>query len=575
MWSLGIAAIALGFVKTGPVHLQIDRYFDFAKFGCLPGSRKIYLFLLSGPLLALVGILGVVALKHAPNNWDSMTYHLGRIVHWKQEQSVAAYATNITRQVQMQPLAEYMVAHLLLLTGSDHLANCVQWGAMLLSGMGVSLIAKQMGGNIWQQVGAAAVCWAIPMGVLQATSTQNDYVNAFWLVCFISIGISLLESQKKVWHFIPLGVGLGLALLTKATAYVYAFPFCMWFGFSILKKTPRRQLPLIALCILCPALLINSGHYLRNVDLYSSPLGPADEYANQAISIQGFSSNLIRNAAIHTSIPFLDTYNHFMAKGLEKLHSLTGLSPSDPRYTMAGGNPFSGESSLDEDYTGNPFHWALICLGLITGAFEFLFFGWDKKRAIFRWFNLSIWAGFGLLCLFVKWQPWISRLQLPLFVLWSPVISLALIRSKIRISVIIPFILIFMSFIWISYNPNRPAFFQSDQIDTPRTRQYFTKKPELFSLFTQIVDSIQKSGCHEVGLKVSEDAWEYPIWVMFADSRYPVTIQHIRVENPSKKLMPKNFKPCAIISNIPDVEFDIPDSIQNFGEYTLYLIPMP
>ena len=42
-----------------------------------------------------------------PNNWDSMTYHLTRVEHWMQRQTVIHYATNNVRQVSQPPLAEY------------------------------------------------------------------------------------------------------------------------------------------------------------------------------------------------------------------------------------------------------------------------------------------------------------------------------------------------------------------------------------------------------------------------------------------------------------------------------------
>ena len=49
-------------------------------------------WLLGGLALVAAGTL-VTALVSAPNNWDSMTYHLTRVEHWVQNASVHFYPT--------------------------------------------------------------------------------------------------------------------------------------------------------------------------------------------------------------------------------------------------------------------------------------------------------------------------------------------------------------------------------------------------------------------------------------------------------------------------------------------------
>ena len=49
-------------------------------------------FILLGVIVVIAILLAVVAIVGAPNNMDSMTYHLGRVIHWIQNGSVAFYA---------------------------------------------------------------------------------------------------------------------------------------------------------------------------------------------------------------------------------------------------------------------------------------------------------------------------------------------------------------------------------------------------------------------------------------------------------------------------------------------------
>ena len=118
-----------------------------------------------------------------------------------------------------------------VLSGGDQWANLVQWFSMFGSVVGVSLIAKQLGADIRGQVLAAVIAVTIPMGILQASSTQNDYVTAFWLVCLVYY-ILRFKEQPRCANAVGVGASLGLALLTKGTAYLYAFPLLVWFAFS-------------------------------------------------------------------------------------------------------------------------------------------------------------------------------------------------------------------------------------------------------------------------------------------------------------------------------------------------------
>jgi hypothetical protein len=45
-------------------------------------------------LLLIVALTGVTAFVSPSNNWDSMTYHMSRVVHWIQDRNVSFYPTH-------------------------------------------------------------------------------------------------------------------------------------------------------------------------------------------------------------------------------------------------------------------------------------------------------------------------------------------------------------------------------------------------------------------------------------------------------------------------------------------------
>jgi 4-amino-4-deoxy-L-arabinose transferase-like glycosyltransferase len=56
---------------------------------------------------------------------------------------------------------------------------------MLSSLIGISLITKELGGNKTAQVISSLFCITLPMGILQSTSTQTDYVASLWIVIMV------------------------------------------------------------------------------------------------------------------------------------------------------------------------------------------------------------------------------------------------------------------------------------------------------------------------------------------------------------------------------------------------------
>lgn len=172
----------------------------------------------------IVAITGVLAIASAPNNPDSMGYHMSRVMHWIQQGTVAHYPTHNLKQLYQNPGSEFAITQFQLLSGGDYFANSVQWGSMVMSLVGVSLIARQLGCDRRGQLLAVVLCATIPMGILQAASTQNDYVLSLWLVCFTYFSLLIVQAGVTRSTAIYIGASLGLVILSKGTGYIYAFP---------------------------------------------------------------------------------------------------------------------------------------------------------------------------------------------------------------------------------------------------------------------------------------------------------------------------------------------------------------
>jgi len=501
-------------------------------------------------LLLLLVATGVTALVAPPNFWDSMTYHMSRVVHWVQDRSVANYPTHILRQLYLNPWTEFAILHLQVLSGSDRFANFVEWTSMVGSVVGVSLLAKELGADRRGQIFAAVVCATIPMGILQASSTQTDYVVSFWLVCFVYFAL-LLRTRRQVLHASATGAALGLAILTKATAYLYALPFAVWVGASVIKAHRTKGLLHIALALMI-ALATNLGHYGRNYGLFGSPLGPGGEgpgeaYTNDVFSLPVLVSNVSRNVGLEIGTPF-GRVNRASTKAVYALHKLIGISSSDPRTTWEGKEFKVQPTSRHESYAGSPLH-LLLLLG--SGLVYFSTRQGDRDRSLYI---LSVGIGFLVFCGYLRWQPWHNRLHLPLFVLSAPFIGLVLgdrVRNR-AIANSCMTVLIVVALPWVFKNKTRPLLGRDSIFTASRTKQYFKDRGGI-AAYVEASKAISGSHCQTVGMILGKDDYEYPLWILLRNQTTgPLWLEHVNVTNESRKYAREDRAgrpmPCAIFA---------------------------
>ncbi len=490
----------------------------------------------------ILGITFLTALISPPNTWDAMTYHLSRVMHWIQNRSLAYYSTNSLRQLYLQPGAEYFILHLRLLGGNDRFVNLVQWLSMFGSLIGVSLIAKALGAGLKGQILSLVICGTIPMGILQSSSTQNDYTAAFWMVCFIYMFLRLIQSRNKLLVY-SLGVSLGLALLTKATAYIYLLPFLLWLGIVSIVRF-REKAWWLGLIVVFISLFINSGYFLRNYKLFNKPLVSAHKTVmNQAYSPADFLSNSLKNLALHLGIPDRKI-NSYLGSKVSAVSSLLGVDVNDPSLNFEGRKFYIPPMDFHEDNTGNPIH---LILALLIPFF------WVvnprlRRNVYYSGYLISLISAFSLFCFFLQWQPWHSRLQLPLFVMGAPLIALMLEKAwSSKVSLAVCYFLLIFSLPYLLFNKSRPVLPLKNSIfNKSRVYQYFVNFPYLQRPYQAAVDLISKQGEREIGLISKEDNWEYPFWVLFKQKGRPFEIEHMNVKNVSKKLS-LSFQPDAII----------------------------
>jgi hypothetical protein len=420
------------------------------------------LALVVGGLAVLSALVLATGLWSAPNNYDSMTYHLPRVMHWLQSESLSHYYTPITRQLYQPPFAEYAIAQIISLTGTDRLAFLVQWLAFVGSGISASVIARQLGAGRLGQALAAAIFMTAPMAILQGSSTQNDLVLTFWVLVAV---VAVLDSQGERWRRSLLAGGaVGLALLTKGTASILLAPFIVWFAVDMVRRHRRAALVPLAVAALLASML-NAGHVYRNVQTFGSPFGDEENgYFNDEHGLGVLVSNASRNLALEVS-------GSAAKSAVVRLHDALGLDVNDPRTTWPG-YQFEPDFNLLEDSAPNPLQILLVVAAILTGA-------WVRNRRLSIYLAAVI-IGFLLFSEILRWQPWHSRLLLPLIALLAPWVASALPRTEKVWCAVLAVVLIAVGCGTAPWNESRPLVGRDSVVATGSIGDVFPRSRPVF-----------------------------------------------------------------------------------------------
>lgn len=149
--------------------------------------------------IVLVGFWALILLTtmlSSQNNIDSLKYHLPRIMHWMQNKSVWHYATDVDLQVRYPSLTEYLVSQIYMLCSNDRMANLVQTGAYICSGIMVFGISQKLGVSGKFSFTALLLYYMMPMALAQAYTTQTDDVAGMFLLVYVYFILDFIRTDE-------------------------------------------------------------------------------------------------------------------------------------------------------------------------------------------------------------------------------------------------------------------------------------------------------------------------------------------------------------------------------------------
>ncbi|PWR10002.1 hypothetical protein DKT68_10420 [Micromonospora acroterricola] len=532
--------------------------------------------LLAGTIGGLVLLELLVALLAAPNNFDSQTYHLPKVEHWVAQGDLDFWPTAIHRQVTIPPGAEYLLLHLRLLTGGDHLHNLVQWAA----GVGCLLVAAritaQLGGSRRAQLITAFVLTSTPMVALQATSTQTDLVCAAWVACAATLVLDGMRRRTGWGTLLGLGAATGLTAVTKTSGLIAVGPLLVLWGLAQLRlaltggpttaagvRGPRpaggvaRTVGGSVLILLVGAVVV--GPFLARVTAeFGHPLGPPR--LRESIPMERHDPPSILVNALRIGHTAFDTpLAPLRRAGAEAIiggADAIGVDPQDRAITF-GREVFPEPAWYpDEDRVAFPLAGALALIGAAVAL--------ARPRRIdpgragpLRGYAVAVLAAVLLHTAMIKWQPWGNRLLLYALVLAVPLAGLWLDalfrrhstvpadkpgtgRGRRSVATVAAVTVLATSalagVLALSYGFPRRLVGAGSVFTTSDWDTRFLRRPQWADEFRWAAAAVRDSGAHRIGLVQQNDNWEYPWWLLLRhpDGRSPelVALQSVLPERP-------------------------------------------
>lgn len=512
-----------------------------------------------------------------PYNYDSMTYHLSRICHWTQNKSISHYATNIIRQVTSPVLYEFVDLHVyILLDKKDNFLNLVQCVSYLISAGMVYGIARKLHCRRIICLIAALLYLAMPIAFAEALTTQNDNFATVWLLYFSYILIDFIDLKHKLevkksvaLKVCMLGVLVGVGYLTKPSICIGMFVMVLWLlliciarrdSFFTLLKLVSIAIPSIILPLI-PEVLRN----IKTFDAISDPIAGQRQLIGTLKPFYLFV-NFLKNFLYNFPNIYIRKSDYFLMRFIEKIAEALQVNLNDPSISEDGREfVMHMAPAYSHDIAINPLIvWLMIFFVICSGIYI-------RKKNIkdtFLGYSFMAVMSFLIFCSVLRWEPYVTRYMSAYLALMCPMIGLQLekMQNKIVQNGLVGVICLACIAEIFSMSKFHQNYVYKNESD--RAHGYFVRHVDEYEIYSEICQIIRKKEFRQVGLKMQEEDYEYPLWKILEED--VDRIEHIFVENTSQRYDDYNFTPDCIIwvGGLPEGTIERNGKIYNvYAEY--------
>ncbi|GAB4025161.1 ArnT family glycosyltransferase [Spirosoma gilvum] len=516
-------------------------------FGDLSGYAKFLFSLLFITLTVLAITNLLLVLFTVPNEWDSMTGHLNRVMQYIQRGTMRHFGgTNWNIDTYPKSVCTLQIYSFLMTghfeNGFKFIHHLSYWTAIV----SVFGIVQRIGQNRLSASFFCALAFALlPDFLMQAITTETDIVLTAYLSVLLYMLFSYKSSQPKTEnrYLYLAGMAFGIAFGHKITfalllPSVFVIMIYTVFLSSSLAVTFQRIWRLGAAILVGVCLWMLPTGYLKNIEVFGHPIGPPTALKHQSVERAGTlrnlfeqgSRNVIRYGYDHTNLDGIRNLtigaqlNHTMRQPLVVLEDKLHLRLDEE--TDFSIQPFAFDRKF-VFYNANPY-WGIFGFGLIFPLLILVLVSYVRSTP-HTYLGIALLLHFAALSYSAPYDPFKGRyfietslfgipflgllflhartsVEAPGRLLWKSYVGLVTILGCISAILCIFLNTRALPFAWTS--PDGRSF--SSAFEADRIKQMTLGRPDTYVPYKRFDELVPEQAT--VALATINDDYEYPLY---------------------------------------------------------------
>jgi hypothetical protein len=266
-----------------------------------PFLKFLFTFLLG--TLAIIGITNLLlVLFTVPNEWDSMTGHLNRVVRYIQRGTMEHFGgTNWNMDTYPKSVSTIQIYSYLITGGQENAFKIIHHSSYWITLVAIFGIAQRIGRNLSASFFCALAYSLFLDFLMQAVTTETDIVLTAYLSCLLYFLYTFHVTGRHLYLYLA-GLVFGIALGHKVT-FVLLLPsvFVIMVYTVFISPTPKilfkRTLQLGTAILLAVMIYALPTGYIRNIQVFGHPIGPPTALKHQSVERAGSLSNLLEQGS--------------------------------------------------------------------------------------------------------------------------------------------------------------------------------------------------------------------------------------------------------------------------------------
>jgi len=403
-------------------------------------SGGAYLRFVFGVMILTVAIIGITNLLlvffTVPNEWDSMTGHLNRVVQYIQRGSMAHFGgTNWNIDTYPKSVCTLQIYSYLMTGGFENAFKLIHHLSFWITLVAIFGIAQRITKNSLNASFFCALAFALFLDFLmQAVTTETDIVLAAYLSCLLYFLFTYRSTHENRYLYLAalsFGVVYGhkvtFTLLLPSVFIVMLYTVFLHRGKGKNKESVTASINWSAVfklgvaIIICFCIWTLPTGYLKNIEVFGHPIGPPTSLKHQSIeratSNGGYrnlfeqgSRNVVRYAYDFINLDGLRNVeigqeaNRIMRKPLVWLEDKLKMRLDETtEFTI---QPFSFERRF-EFANGNPY-WGILGFALVFPLLFLVLIG-IIRSPVYWFLAIAVLLHFAALSYSAAYDPWKGR----------------------------------------------------------------------------------------------------------------------------------------------------------------------